>query len=86
MRKFKHNDRIVPDAKIVLLAEGERRARHKIFGVMLAMENGGPGRDALAKAAEKFQAAHEKVNAALKKEKNSTRTRIIEELHGRGLV
>lgn len=86
MRKFKHNDRIVPDAKVVILAESERRARHKIFGVMLAMENGGPGRDALAKAAEKFQEAHAKVDAALKKETPSARVRIIEELHSRGLV
>ncbi len=86
MKKFKYNDRIVPDAKLLLLAEGERRARQKIFGVMLAMEGGGPGRDALAKAAEKFQEAHEKVNAALKKESNSARARIIEELHARGLV
>lgn len=86
MKKFKYNDRIVPDAKLLLLAEGERRARQNIFGVMLAMEGGGPGRDALAKAAEKFQEAHEKVNGALKKESNSARARIIEELHARGLV
>lgn len=86
MKKFKHNDRVVPDSKIVLLAEGERRARHKIFGVMLAMESGGPGRDALAKAAEKFQEAHARVDAALKKEKPAARMRVIEELHGRGLV
>lgn len=84
MRKFKHNDRVVPNVKVVKLAEGERRARQKLFGVMLAIESGGPGRDALAKAAEKYQDAHEKVNAALKKEKDAAR--IIEELHNRGLV
>lgn len=84
MRKFKHNDRIVPNAKVIKLAEGERRARQKLFGVMLAIESGGPGRDALVKAAEKYQAAHEKINAALKKEKDAPR--IIDELHRRGLV
>lgn len=86
MRKYKHNDRVVPNGKIVLLAEGERRARQKVFGVMLAMESGGPGRDTLAKAAEKYQQAYEKLNAALKKEKSANRLRIIEELHYRGLV
>ena len=86
MRKIKQHSRVVPDTAVLLLAEGERRARQKIFGVMLAMEGGGPGRDALAKAAEKYQAAHKKVDAALKKEKNSARIAIIEELHRRGLV
>ncbi len=86
MRKSKRNNRIIPDTAVLLLAEGERRARQKIFGVMLAMEGGGPGRDALAKAAEKYQVAHNKVNLALKKLKNSTRGAIIDELHRRGLV
>ena len=86
MRKFKHNDRVIPDAKILKLAENERRARHKIFGVMLAMESGGPGRDAMVKAAEKYKAAYDKVNASLKKGKDADRRRVIEELHARGLV
>lgn len=86
MRKPKETRRIVPDTSVLLLAEGERRARQKIFGVMLAMEGGGPGRDALAKAAEKYIAAHKKVDTALKKEKNATRMAIIEELHRRGLI
>lgn len=86
MRQTKHNDRIVLDAKILKLAESERRARQKIFGVMLAMENGGPGRDALVRAAEKYKIAYDKVNGGIKKGKESGRRHIIEELHARGLV
>jgi len=79
-----HSNQVTIGSKLLKLAEGERRARLKVFGVMLAMEGGIPGRDALAMAAQKYQIAHEKVNSALKGEKKPAPT--IEELHRRGLV
>lgn len=82
--QHQHTERVTIDGKLLKLAGDERRARLKIFGVMLAMESGGHGRDSLVVASQKYQVAHQKVNAALKNDKN--RDRIIDELHRRGLV
>jgi len=82
--EYQHLKRVTIGNKLLTLAESERRARLKVFGVMLAMDGGIPGRDALAMACQKFQTAHEKVNTALKGEKKPAL--VIEELHRRGLV
>lgn len=82
--QHQHTERVTIGTKLLKVAEDERRARLKIFGVMLAMESGGQGRDSLVVAAQKYQVAHQKVNAVLKNDKD--RARIIDELHRRGLV